>query len=65
MEIFLGPENYQRVHVPHGVYNGFKSVGPEPALVANCASLPHDPAEISRLDPFDKSIPYDWSLKHG
>jgi len=25
-------------------------------IVANCASIPHDPDEIERLDPFDKSF---------
>jgi len=65
MEIFIGPENYQRVHVPHGVWNGFKGVSSEPALVANCATSAHDPAEIERLDPFSKAIPYDWAIKHG
>jgi dTDP-4-dehydrorhamnose 3,5-epimerase len=34
------------------------------AMVANCASIPHDPEEIERLDPFDSSIPYDWEIKH-
>ena len=34
------------------------------AVVANCASIPHDPAEIRRLAPDDPSIPYDWSLVH-
>jgi dTDP-4-dehydrorhamnose 3,5-epimerase len=33
--------------------------------VANCATLPHDPHEIDRLDPFQNDIPYDWALKHG
>jgi dTDP-4-dehydrorhamnose 3,5-epimerase len=65
MELFLSPEEHRRVHVPHGVWNGFKGVSEIPALVANCASIPHDPTEIVRMDPFDKSIPYDWSLKHG
>ncbi len=65
MELYLGPENYQRVHVPRGVWNGFKGIGEGPSLVANCATIPHDPGEILRMDPFDKSIPYDWSLKHG
>ncbi len=65
MEIFIGPENYQRVHVPHGVWNGFKGVSSEPALVANCATAAHDPAEIERLDPFSKTIPYDWAIKNG
>ena len=36
-----------------------------PALVANCATIPHDPDEIERLDPFDNDIPYDWALRHG
>jgi dTDP-4-dehydrorhamnose 3,5-epimerase len=63
-EIYLGGENYNLVRIPTGVYNGFKAVGSEPAIVANCATVPHDPDEISRLDPFDESIPYDWDLKH-
>lgn len=65
MELFLSPEDHKRVTVPSGVWNGFKGVSPEPAIVANCATLPHDPAEIVRLDPFDPSIPYTWDLKHG
>jgi len=64
MELFLGDGNYQLVRVPPGVINGFKGVGTEPAIVANCATEPHDPAEISRIDPSDPSIPYDWGLKH-
>jgi dTDP-4-dehydrorhamnose 3,5-epimerase len=63
-ELFLGPDNYVLVTVPPMVWNGFKGIGTETAIVANCASIPHDPAEIERRDPFDPSIPYDWSLKH-
>lgn len=63
-EIFLGPDNYCLVTVPPMVWNGFKGVGTETALVANCASIPHDPDEIERKDPFDSSIPYDWAIKH-
>ncbi len=64
-EIFLGEPNYARVKIPPGIYNGFKGVGTAPALVANCATIPHDPAEIQRLDPFSKDIPYNWDLRHG
>ena len=64
-EIFLGEQNYARVKIPPGIYNGFKGVGTTPALVANCATIPHDPAEIQRLDPFSKDIPYNWDLRHG
>lgn len=63
-EIFLGSDNYQLVTVPPMIWNGFKGIGAEIAIVANCASTPHDPEEIDRLDPFDKSIPYDWGIKH-
>lgn len=64
-EIFMGEDNYVLVRIPPRVWNGFKGIGTEPAIVANCATIPHDPDEISRLDPFDNHIPYDWSLKHG
>jgi dTDP-4-dehydrorhamnose 3,5-epimerase len=65
MELFTGELDYSLVHIPPGVWNGFKCVGAEPAIVANCATIPHDPDEIVRMDPMGKKIPYDWSLKNG
>lgn len=64
-EIFLGEYNYILVTIPPKVWNGFKGIGKKPAIVANCATIPHDPNEIDRIDPFENHIPYDWSLKHG
>ncbi|HEY41115.1 MAG TPA: dTDP-4-dehydrorhamnose 3,5-epimerase [Dehalococcoidia bacterium] len=64
-EIFMGEDNYVLVKIPSGVYNGFKGIGIIPAIVANCATIPYTPDEISRLDPFTNEIPYDWGLKHG
>lgn len=64
-EIFLGLDNYVLVTVPPLVWNGFKGVGDHTAIVANCASIPHDPAEIERRDPFDPTIGYDWDVRHG
>ena len=64
MELFLGQENYQLIKIPPMVWNGFKGVGVTPALVANCATMPHRPNEILRKDPFSPDIPYDWNLKH-
>ena len=64
-EIFFGQVNYQLVRVPPGVVNGFTATGGERAIVANCADIPHDPDEITRIDPFAKTIPYDWALKHA
>ena len=63
-ELFLGPENYCLVTVPPMVWNGFKGIGDEMAIVANCASIPHDPDEIGRRDPADSAIPYDWQIRH-
>ena len=64
-EIFLGESNYALVTVPPFVWNGFKGIVAVPSIVANCATIPHDPTEIERLDPFTSHIPYDWSLRHG
>jgi dTDP-4-dehydrorhamnose 3,5-epimerase len=63
-ELILGPDNYVLVTVPPLVWNGFKGLGTDMSLVANCASIPHDPNEISRLDPEDDRILYDWAIKH-
>ncbi|MFN8595218.1 MAG: dTDP-4-dehydrorhamnose 3,5-epimerase family protein [Anaerolineae bacterium] len=64
MEIFVGQDNYQLIKIPPMVWNGFKGLGVMPAVVANCATIPHRPDEILRKDPFSPEIPYDWSLKH-
>jgi dTDP-4-dehydrorhamnose 3,5-epimerase len=64
MEIFLGPENHSLVVIPPGVWNGFKGLGSEMAIVANCCTHPHDPSRSIRLDPFDNDIPYDWEVHH-
>ena len=64
-ELFLGPDNYCLVTVPPLVWNGFKCVGTESSIVANCSTIPHAPHEVDKRDPLDGSIPYDWALKHG
>ena len=61
-EIFLSPENYMLVTVPPKVWNGFKCIGTETAILANCASMPHDPDEIERASPTDDRFPYTWSI---
>jgi dTDP-4-dehydrorhamnose 3,5-epimerase len=65
VELFIGEQNYCLVTVPPMVWNGFKGIGGSMAIVANCATIPHDPDEISRLDPFSKDIPYKWDIRHG
>lgn len=65
LEIFMGEENYLLVKIPPMVWNGTKGIGLKTGIIANCATLPHDPTEIMRKDPMSKDIPYDWRLKHG
>ena len=63
-EIYMGSDNYCLVTIAPLIWNGFKGIGTEMAIVANCSSIPHDPAEIERLSPINDSIPYDWELVH-
>ena len=63
-ELFVGEDNYVLVRIPPGVTNGYKTIGTKPAILANCATEPHSPDEMDRIDPFSPEIPYDWALKH-
>jgi dTDP-4-dehydrorhamnose 3,5-epimerase len=63
VELFLGPDDYSLVTIPPGVWSGFKGMSEE-ALVANCATHPHDPDRTERIDPFGDQIPYDWAVRH-
>jgi dTDP-4-dehydrorhamnose 3,5-epimerase len=64
-ELHIGELNYALVTIPPLIWNGFKGEGDRPALVANCATVAHDPDEIKRLDPFENEVPYAWALRHG
>ena len=59
-EIETGQSAYLLITIPAGTWSGFLGLGAAPALVANCATAPHDPAEADRLAPDDPSIPYRW-----
>lgn len=60
MEVFLGPDNYQLLTVPPRIWNAFQGLGTQTSIVANCATIPHDKEEITRLHPYSDKIPYDW-----
>jgi dTDP-4-dehydrorhamnose 3,5-epimerase len=64
-EICMGEDNYVLVKIPPHIVNGFKAIGNEKAIVANCSDIPHDPDEIERFDPFDPKIGYNWEIRHG
>jgi len=60
MDIETGQGSYNLITIPPGIWSGFAALGPTPALVANCATLPHDPNEIERRAADDPTIPYVW-----
>ena len=62
-ERFLGPDDYSLAIVPPGIWTGLKGMA-EVAIVANCATHPHDPTLTERIDPFAPEIDYDWSIRH-
>lgn len=64
-EEFIGEDNYCLIQIPPGVANGYKAYGDTLVVLANCATEPHNPEEIVRIDPFTNDIPYDWGLKNG
>jgi len=64
-EIYIGEDNYCLVHIPAGIYNGFKAVGNKKAIVANCSTYSYDPEEIIRVPFNTKKIKYNWELKNG
>lgn len=59
-EVFLGPDHYALVVIPPGVWSGFQGMSRPTALVANCATEPHDPDEFRRLPPEADDVPYAW-----
>ena len=63
--VYIGERNHALVTVPPGVWNGFMNIDTRESIVANCATIPHDPGEISRVDPHENDIPYSWSRKDG
>lgn len=63
LERFLGPDDYSLAIIPPGIWTGFKGMTDE-ALVANCATHPHDPSLTDRADPFGDQVPYRWDVVH-
>jgi dTDP-4-dehydrorhamnose 3,5-epimerase len=64
-EFFIGEHNPLLIHIPPGVYHGFKAVGEAEAIVLNSPTelYNYDSPDEYRLDPYDNDIPYDWRRK--
>ncbi|PIT98014.1 MAG: dTDP-4-dehydrorhamnose 3,5-epimerase [Candidatus Andersenbacteria bacterium CG10_big_fil_rev_8_21_14_0_10_54_11] len=59
-EFFLGEADYALLHIPHGIINGMRGEDRQLSLVANCATLPHDPEEMLRYGLSEAPFSYDW-----
>jgi dTDP-4-dehydrorhamnose 3,5-epimerase len=59
--IETGQDDYFLVRIPPLVWYGFKGISASPALIANCADMPHDPLEIERLPHDTPEIRYEWT----
>jgi len=66
-EFFLGEHNPALVHIPKGVYHGWKCIGSHEAFVVNCVTEPYNREEPDEFRlPFDTDkIPYNWDIKMG
>ncbi len=64
LQIFeLGrPDAYLRIKIPPGLWYGFACISTVPALIVNCADIPHSPDENELIAENDPSIPYVWDL---
>jgi dTDP-4-dehydrorhamnose 3,5-epimerase-like enzyme len=51
------------VTIPTGIINGYKCIGTEKCVVANCSDLPYQDGEMLRYDPFGNKVDYKWDIE--
>jgi dTDP-4-dehydrorhamnose 3,5-epimerase len=61
-ELFIGDQNYKLVTIPPGIVNGYKCIGTDDCIVANCSDMPYADGEMLRYDPLGDKIPYEWDI---
>lgn len=61
-QFYMNGEDYYLLTIPCGIWYGFKSIGNQSAMIVNCSTIPHDPAEIMRMEYNDPKIPYSWNI---
>jgi dTDP-4-dehydrorhamnose 3,5-epimerase len=62
MDLLVDEKAPVLIHVPKGVYHGFKCVGDVEAMVMNVPTEPynHNSPDELRVDAFENEIPFDW-----
>ena len=67
-EFFAGEDNPILVHIPHGIYHGFKCISESEALIVNVPTqlYNYDYPDEFRLPPHNSSVTsYIWEWKDG
>ncbi len=54
------PAEYKLIILPAMLWYGFQCISPAPAILANCADLPHDPTESEQIGLDEGGIDYEW-----
>jgi dTDP-4-dehydrorhamnose 3,5-epimerase len=54
------PDRYGMLVIPPLVWYAFAAVGANAGLIANCADIPHDPADSERAPIDDGPVAYAW-----
>jgi len=63
-EYEIGRENYRLAKIPPMLWYGFQCLGNRPALVVNCADMPHDPDEATNCKSFKFHVDYVWDTEN-
>ena len=58
--VVIDPSHYVLVTVPPGVWSAFQGLTDPPAVLANCANIPHDPTEAETVAADQPPVPYRW-----
>jgi len=66
-EFFVGEHNPILVHIPAGVYHGWKCISQDEAIVINTVSEPYNYShpDEHRVPYNSPEVPYDWGIKMG
>ncbi len=62
LDLVLGALDYKLVIVPPGVWMAFQGLADGESLLANCATIPHDPAEAENRPLTDPPVEINWDV---
>jgi dTDP-4-dehydrorhamnose 3,5-epimerase len=62
LKIEMGrPDSYFLLHVPSGLWYGFKCIGNSNAILVNCADTPYDSNECQTKNSNDNFVNFNWA----